>query len=374
MINFSDKHNCCGCSACSQRCPKHCIKMVEDEEGFLYPKVEEKSCINCGLCEKVCPVLNQANEHNPLECYAAKNMNDTVRANSSSGGIFTALAELIIAKGGIVYGACYNKQWEVIHTAVTTIQGLEAFRGSKYVQSKIGNTYIEIETYLKQGRIILFSGTPCQIAGLNRYLRLDYENLITVEIVCHGTPSPKVWRDYAAQLPLKDVSKISMRDKATGWRGYSFSLYDIDGNTIFSELSSVNKYLMAFSSNLTIRPSCFQCPSKAGKSKSDITLADFWGIEKLYPLFDDDNGVSLVFVNSEKGLYLLKKAELNLFHVCYESVIPFNPCIYRSTIEPKQRASFWLDYKKRGINALHSIEFKNKGIFQRILNRIIKQL
>ena len=165
MINIIDKHNCCGCSACAQRCPKQCITMQEDDEGFLYPLVDANICIDCGLCEKICPVLNQPQERKPLACYAAKNPDEMVRAKSSSGGIFTPLATAIIKEGGVVFGAKYNDNWEVVHASAQTLQEIDAFRGSKYVQSATGTVFIEAEKYLKQGRKVMFSGTPCQIAA-----------------------------------------------------------------------------------------------------------------------------------------------------------------------------------------------------------------
>lgn len=189
MIHIEDKSRCCGCAACMQRCPKLCITMSEDEEGFLYPKVDVSLCIDCGLCEKTCPVINQDEPHEPFAVYAAKNKDEKTRRESSSGGIFTMLAEQTIKSGGVVFGAKFNEQWEVEHGGVETIDDLAALRGSKYLQSRIGETYQEAERFLKEGREVLFSGTPCQIAGLKKYLRKDYPALLTVDVICHGAPS-----------------------------------------------------------------------------------------------------------------------------------------------------------------------------------------
>lgn len=196
MISINDKKDCCGCAACVQRCPKQCITLHEDNEGFLYPQVDESLCIDCGLCEKVCPVINQADERTPLGVYAAKNPNESVRMQSSSGGVFTMLAERIIDEDGVVFGACFDERWEVVHSYVETKEALAKFRGSKYVQSKIGSTYQQVEGFLKSGRKVLFSGTPCQIAGLKKYLRKEYDNLLAVDFICHGVPSPGVFRTY----------------------------------------------------------------------------------------------------------------------------------------------------------------------------------
>lgn len=372
MINITDKYNCCGCSACAQRCPKQCITMHEDEEGFLYPHVDANACIECGLCEKVCPVLNQSQERKPMECYAAKNPDEAVRSKSSSGGIFIPLAAAIIKEGGFVFGARYNDNWEVVHASAETLQEIDAFRGSKYVQSRIGSTFLEVEKYLKQGRKVLFSGTPCQVAALHKFLRKEYVNLITVDVVCHGTPSPMVWKDYINYLPTDGVKEIRMKDKSTGWRGYSFTLIGKDDKPVFSERSSVNKYLMAFSQNLSLRPSCFKCPAKAGKSGSDITLADFWGIEKLDSSMDDNKGTSFICCNTEKGKEILSLLDLQLADTDYEASIPFNSCIYQSTFEPKDRQQFWIEYNKKGLETLLALKPVKQNIIKRIINRILR--
>ena len=245
MINIEDKKQCCGCSACVQRCPKQCIVMKEDEEGFLYPVADKDVCIDCNLCEQVCPVLRQREEREPLDVYAAFNKNEEVRMQSSSGGVFTALAESIIKEGGVVFGARFNEDWEVVHDYVETVEGLSAFRGSKYVQSRIGCTFSQAEQFLKQGRKVLFSGTPCQIAGLKLFLRKEYENLLSVDFICHGVPSPGVWRQYLNEFialmgnkknsvfspskpmvlnSIRDISRIEFRNKRLGWKKFSFAL------------------------------------------------------------------------------------------------------------------------------------------------------
>lgn len=374
MVDILDKHDCCGCSACAQRCPKQCIIMQEDNEGFLYPSVDRENCIDCGLCEKVCPVINQTEEHKPLECYAAKNPDESVRSTSSSGGIFLPIAETIIRHGGIVFGACFNDRWEVVHTSAETLEEVRSFQGSKYVQSSIGTCFQETEGFLKDGRKVLFSGTPCQIAALHKYLRRDYDNLITVDVVCHGVPSPMTWRDYVATLPMAGVKKICMKDKSTGWREYSFSLFDSKGYLSYTEKASDNKFMVAFLSNLTIRPSCFKCPAKAGRSQSDITLADFWGIEKLNPSMDDNKGTSFVCANSNKGIDILNNLEFALVKADYGSSVPFNPCIYQSTPEPVMRAKFWKEYVRNGVQTLKELKLLRQNIFKRTIKHILHKL
>ncbi len=200
MINIIDKQDCCGCWACVQVCPRQCISMHEDEEGFLYPKVDVSACMACGLCDKVCPEINQSKPKRPQNVYAAINPDNAIREQSSSGGIFTMLAERTIESGGVVFGARFDEKWDVVHDYTETVDGLAAFRGSKYVQSRIGECYRQAGQFLKAGREVMFSGTPCQIAGLKKYLQREYDNLLAVDVVCHGVPSPKVRRVY-----LKDI-------------------------------------------------------------------------------------------------------------------------------------------------------------------------
>lgn len=323
MIKIDSKEKCCGCWACVQRCPKHCITMVEDDEGFLYPKVDSSLCIDCSLCEKVCPVINQGEPRIPDVVYAAKNLNEEIRMASSSGGIFTLLAEEVIAKGGVVFGARFNEEWDVVHDYTETIEGLSAFRGSKYVQSRVGKCYSQVEEFLKKGRKVLFSGTPCQIAGLKRFLRKEYDNLLTVDFICHGVPSPGIWREYLKEETTRQcggkntvlshpvlngrdarIESISFRNKSLGWKKFSFALtfsvsdgHGEKNSVLLSEPLNKNIFLRGFLADLYLRPSCYACPSKSFKSGSDITIGDFWGVQHVMPEIDDDKGVSVVMVN-----------------------------------------------------------------------------
>ena len=228
MIAIKDKKNCCGCSACVQRCPKHCISLHEDDEGFLYPLVNEATCIDCGLCEKVCPILNPQEKIHPQEVLAVKNTNDEERMNSSSGGVFLPLAREVIKQGGVVFGAVYDEQWEVHHVYAERIEDVYPMMGSKYLQSRIENTYKEAETFLKQGREVLFVGSPCQIAGLRTFLRnKEYPNLLAVDFLCHGVPSPGVWRRYLAETYGEYDAKEQSRRQATAGK-----------NTVLSSVKS----------------------------------------------------------------------------------------------------------------------------------------
>lgn len=345
MINLKNKQDCCGCSACAQRCPKQCITMAEDEEGFLYPQVDTSKCVDCHLCEKVCPVINQDEARTPLKVYAAKNSDDEIRLKSSSGGIFTLLAEQTIKDGGVVFGACWDKEWNVKHDYVDKISDLQRFRSSKYLQSVIGDNYLKAEQFLKTGRKVMFTGTPCQIAGLKHFLRKEYDNLLAVEVICHSVPSPGVWQQYLAEKlqtlgwNKSDISHISFRSKATGWKGYSFMIENNNGN-VFSELGSNNAFMRGFLENLYTRPSCQMCPAKQLKSGSDITLGDFWGINSLMPEIDDDKGVSVVIVNTEKGREAMHIVD-NLFSASWTDICSKNPAVVKSATASTKKKQFF---------------------------------
>lgn len=259
MIKIDDKHNCCGCAACVQICPKQCISFEEDKKGFCYPIVNTELCVDCKLCERVCPVINPHSSHKPTKVYAAKISNEAIRLQSSSGGIFTALAETIINDGGVVFGVGFDSNWEVEHKYTDTLDGLSAFRGSKYVQSRVGKTYKQVQEFLHQGRKVLFSGTPCQIAGLHKFLGMRYDNLMTVDVVCHGVPSPLVWRaylDYVLADGRRYISAICFRDKATGWKKFSFSIKSsLSEVPLIMEKHSSNCYMQFYLNNLSLRPS-----------------------------------------------------------------------------------------------------------------------
>ena len=384
MINIQNKQDCCGCSACVQRCPKRCISLHEDEEGFLYPEVDLNVCIDCGLCEKVCPVIHQAEERTPLEVFAAKNPNERIRMESSSGGVFTQLAEQTIEAGGVVFGVKWNEHFEAVHAYTETKEGLAAFRGSKYVQSRVGATFKQAENFLKEGRQVLYSGTPCQIAALKLFLRKDYENLLAVDFICHGTPSPGVFRWYLSEeiakeaarqsgekiqfrssLPIPSIAKadvlarekgfeiedIRFRDKRVGWKKFSFvlSLKSLSKVTTAGEKNSVSlsgivgkhAFLEGFLKDLYLRPSCYACPAKSGKSRADITLGDYWGIQTLMPELDDDRGVSALTVNTKKGKQALHATTAELHSASYEDLCSKNPALLRSCKIPPNRIHFF---------------------------------
>lgn len=365
MINIINKEECVGCNACAQICPKSCIAMREDHEGFLYPKVDESLCIDCSLCEKVCPVLVQSEEPTaePLT-YAAKNRDEDIRRDSSSGGLFTLLAQETIRQGGVVFGARFDQNWEVEHHHVESIEELSLFRGSKYLQSRVGNSFSEARESLKSGRQVLFSGTPCQIAGLRLFLRKDYPNLLTVDFVCHGVPSPKVWRHYKDEL-LTSISHtkrshftdIRFRDKTEGWKRFSFAAtIEMSDNSSVTLREPLNKniFMRGFLRDLYLRPSCHACPTKSFKSGSDITIADFWGIQNVLPEFDDDKGASLVMVSSEKGreAYDAILSSQERVELTYASALAGNPSIVKSAKPHPNRDKFYIKLDRTPISKL----------------------
>lgn len=384
MINILDKVNCCGCAACVQKCPKQSISLHEDNEGFLYPVVNEETCIDCGLCDKVCPVLSQDKPKKPLKVYAAINKNEVIRSQSSSGGIFTLLAEEIIKAQGVVFGARFDENWEVRHDFTETIEGIAAFRGSKYVQSQIGNNFQKVESFLKKGRKVLFCGTPCQIAGLKRFLRKEYDNLFTVDFICHGVPSPGVWRKYLKEKIKEEfgshceegkVINISFRDKSISWEKYSFVLDFVHNGTKIrvQEEKFKNLYLRGFLADLYLRPSCHQCPTKELKSGSDITIADFWKIENVLPAFYSSKGVSCLIVNSNNGNNLLMnvKSLMDYKETEFDLVVNYNKALLHSSILKDKRYDFFKLIKSIEVCSLID-RLTHRTLFDKIVSKLKK--
>lgn len=369
MLTLTDKSQCCGCTACASICPKQCIRMSEDKEGFLYPQINDSACVDCGLCEKVCPVLHPVPSKVKSMVFAAVNDDMEIREQSSSGGIFTLLAEQTIKKGGIVFGACFDENWQVVHQYAETLEGLARFRGSKYIQSDMRSSFQNVKRFLEQGREVLFSGTPCQIAGLKNYLRKFYDTLLTVEVACHGVPSPKVWNRYLSGK--KDISRISFRSKHKGWKDYHVVL-EYNGckeDTPYWK----NPYMNAFLSDLSIRPSCYVCPAKIVNTQSDVTIADFWGVDKIAPEIDDNKGCSLVIVNNQNVLTLLNRLNCKLYKQDWEDVVKYNTAIAESCHQPVNRKFFFTLLDLCGVNFACCMA-TNSNVMCRIIRTLCRNL
>lgn len=342
MISVDFK-NCCGCEACVNACPKKCICMEQNIEGFYYPKIDENACIDCGICNSVC-ILENPNIRNveKLNVYAAYVNNDEIRNNSSSGGVFTVLANNILENDGVVYGATFLDDWTVHHIRVDKKEDLYRLQRSKYVQSHIDSSYRNAKEDLISGKKVLFVGTGCQIDGLRLYLGKEYDNLYSVDVVCHGTPSELVWKKYLS-AGFSKVNNVNFRDKSNGWKNYNVSIGDTKNS--FNR----DNYMRLFLSNLTLRESCYNCKSKSGYCKSDLTIADFWGIDVIDPDMYDDRGASLVMINSKKGEMLFNKISKSLVYKQEEfnEAIKYNSCVKNSVNRPVDRDKFFSDFLKK---------------------------
>jgi len=347
MIKITEKQNCIGCYACYNICPQKCISMLADDEGFWYPVVDTEKCTDCGLCEKVCPILNKKIVENHPVAYACINKDEKIRQQSSSGGVFTIIAEKVIANNGVVFGAGFDDNFNVIHSWADKLNGLSNLRGSKYVQSCIGDTYKQAKDFLKKRRQVLFSGTPCQIAGLRAYLGKDYDNLICLDIVCHGVPSPKVWQRYKLYIEKiyqAKAQRITFRRKNCGWKLFSMS-FSFDNDIEYSQKLTEDIFMHGFLKNLYLRPSCYDCKFKTLNRQSDITLADFWGIENILPEMDDDKGTSLVMINSKKGAKIFSSLidKMNYKKVDIDQAILYNSAAVKSVDYNPKREKFFED-------------------------------
>mgnify|MGYP005789187539 FL=1 len=382
--------NCTGCHACVNICPANCIIMKESESGFLNPMLNQSLCINCGKCEKICPVLHMPEINKETAAYAMKNCDESVRKSSTSGGIFFLLSEYVLGRGGIIWGAAYASGFSVRHIAVSDREGLSSLQGAKYVQSVIGTSFQEVKRELQKGRIVLFSGTPCQCAGLKSFLGKEYENLITVDMVCHGVPSPKVWQAYIDYRSQKENAgkrpvKINMRSKASGWSHYGYSTEFDYGNSKISRIqNSRDLFMKAFVGNICLRSSCSNCIAKGVDRCTDFTLGDYWGIWNQHPEFDDNKGTSVVFVHSQKGREILNQVRENI--VCLEVDIKAayreNGSVVNSSVMHIGRADFlkrvtadnfeeivsqyFPEHIEKRMGLLYSIKRKAKNILNKI--------
>lgn len=344
--------DCTGCTACNQICPKQCISLKEDSEGFVYPKVDESVCVDCGLCKKVCPILNSSQGNEPTKVLALKNKDEVIRKSSSSGGVFFEIAKKFLEEGGIVYGCALDENMVARHIKATSESELHKLKSSKYVQSDMGDTMSEIRTLLSKGKRVLFSGTPCQTAGLVNYIGTKCENLFLVDILCHGVPSPKLFREYIELLERQydgKVISVNFRNKQRGWKRLYMEIRFDNGKRHYV-YSGFDLFEALFLHNISLRPVCYECCFTTTKRHGDITLGDFWGIGKAYPKWDDDKGISVVMLNTEKGreyyekiasLFIGREEKLELAKAGQRT-------LYAPTAKNSNRDAFYEMYAKEG--------------------------
>ena len=359
-IDFNYKSECCGCTACKNICPKNAIKMQEDEEGFLYPKIDKEICINCGLCKKVCPIRNKTTVEKKVQtAYIVNNKDEQIRKESTSGGAFTPIAEYVIDKNGVVFGAAFDNNFNVCHQYATTKKDLKKFRGgTKYVQSDLKNTFKEAKEFLEDDRWVCYSGTPCQIEGLKKYLQKDYKKLITVDVVCRAVPSPLVLRKYLEyqkeKQNMKDFSKVSFRDKEK--YGYKYTTMTLkDKEKTYQNGVETDPYLRAFFKNYSDRPSCFECKFRSKDRISDFTIWDCFTVGEYSKKLDDNKGTTRMLIQNQKAMKIFNelKSSYNYEEISLETatknVKELNP------IPNKNREKFFKD-----INILNSKELFEK--------------
>lgn len=356
LINIKQKPECCGCNACGDICPKDAITFTCDKEGFLYPKVDKSKCVECGLCEKTCPVLHSGElKKNDLPesiCYAAEHKNLEVVFDSTSGGLFSALAEQMYRQNGFVGGAIFNEDLSVSQFISADEKDLVRLRSSKYLQSNAEGFYKEVKRLLVLGEKVLICGTPCQMAAMRAFLGKDYENLIIVDFICRGVNSPKIWQKYLQSFEERYGSKVvfaKAKSKEYGWRNLTQKVRLADGREFF-ETKETSNFMRGFlRTNAYCRPACYECHFKGFPRMADITLADFWGIEKYNRDIEKNLGTSLVMVNSKKGQAYFEKTRNNVkaFVMPFSSILEGNVALLKPLEMPKiNREDFFDDVDK----------------------------
>lgn len=351
MIVKTDRSKCSGCTACAAACSVGCITMKADAEGFLYPVVDESRCVHCGRCDAVCPAEHPIlREDRDVIAWGAKAIDEALRMESSSGGVFSLLALETLRNGGVVFGAALRDDCRSVHhIMVQKEEDLAALRGSKYLQSDLEDSFRAVKEQLQAGKQILFSGTPCQNSGLKAFLGRDYEGLLTVAIICHGAPSPKLWNHYLDHLQRESKDRIAgirFRSKDNGWRQYQLQLLTKYGKQSVGTAGD-NPYLQMFLKDQCLRQSCYQCAAKDGNCGADLILGDFWGVENVVPELDDDKGTSLVLSLTEKGKQCFSGLQaLTCIEVETEKALQGNPAYRSSVCKPTERGSFYEDLSR----------------------------
>ncbi len=356
-VQVQDKHLCCGCEGCANACPKDAITFAEDEYGFIYPLVDKDVCIDCGKCVKVCPILGEEkNKERPIRAYAAVNKAISVLQQSSSGGVFSAVAGYVLGRGGAVCGCVLDEKLRAIHICTEKETDIVRMRGSKYVQSNIGNVFREVAERIKNGQMVLFTGTPCQVAALYSVLgNKACENLITMDLVCHGVPSARMFKKYIEYLEKKHHKKIvkfKFRNKKYGWQRWTTSYIDEDGRE--KNLGKTSEfYIPSFTGGNIMRPSCFTCKFACPERVGDITVGDFWGHEKINLACNTEQGVSICTLNTDKAISLFQYLSEHLFlqEIDYNIAVKGNRCLHK----PTEKGDKWDLY----MDALKNDNIKN---------------
>jgi len=371
------KAECTGCGACASICPVQAIAMKPDEEGFLYPAVDGEKCIGCDLCEKRCPVGKPLEEHKQ-QIYGVFHKDGQVRSISSSGGVFTALARETLNNGGVVFGAAFDESLRVEHIGAFDETELAGMRGSKYVQSDAADAIANAKSLLERGIPVLFSGTPCQIAGVKAAVGKKHaDQLLTVDFVCHGVPSPGVFASYLKELESKHQRRVTgygFRDKRLGWKDFSAVATFEDGSESVGQ-QRTEPFLYGFLQNLYLRPACVQCAAlRSNRRMADITMADLWGAQNICPEKDDDKGLSLVFLNTKAGKQAFEacRNQLEAFPIkSTEALLRFNPSIEHTASAHPKRSAFFRHYAQNGFDSAYVMKLlAGPGKLERIARRI----
>lgn len=347
-VGMRKKSQCCGCGACMAVCARHAIRMAEDWEGIPYPQIDQKKCIHCGQCEAVCPLERQSQEKRETrerKYLGAQAKEDPLRFTSSSGGVFPVLARQVLLEGGVVFGAVMGKEGRVFHRGIEDVCELPQVQKTKYVQSDLQGCYSKIARYVKAGRQVLFTGTPCQCQAVKRYLGKEYENLLLADLVCYGAPSPGIWRSYVKELEKKyggTFSGFGFRDKRAKDNGHTVSV-QIEGKEYAYPMKQ-DSFCRVYFRNYTIRPSCQECPFCTVERESDLTMGDFWGIEKVKPEVEDGMGTSLVILHTKKAEEFWDKVQEQFrFFSCKKEEI-LQPRLCTPTPKSGRRFRFMLLY------------------------------
>lgn len=341
---LSERKKCTGCAACVNSCPQKCIKMVENLEGFYYPQIDESKCVKCGICIHVCPIDQTQNKSVTTRAYVCQSKDEAVWKTSSSAGVFHLLATEILRKNGVVFGAAYTDDFCVQHVVIDRIADLDRVKRSKYVQSSIEDTFICAKKYLENGKYVLFTGTACQISGLKRFLKKEYDRLYTQDLVCHGAPSPGLWKGYMQKYSQNGtIVDIQFRDKSQGWFSERISFISADGTKEFDN----GNYYTAFLKGLLSRECCYQCQFKGIERESDITLSDCWGWKQITPDFIPSKGISTVLVHSKRGeqLFSLTKENMIVREVTPRKALVDNDSAIDHSIRPSRREDVFRMYQ-----------------------------